>query len=210
MFLYISELILLLPSAVTPAMKTSQDSGSILVQVNKIMLLLRICQLHIHAANLPFPHIPKVLYWIEIWWLWRPLEHNELIVMSVEPAGDDCVLCDMVHYPAGSHKVSRLWPLRDSPGQQLYSGRLWHLKAAQFQLRRCLMCAKKTFFTVHLYHQPEPLTQDRVDPWIHVVYGKYWHYAADIEICQSRWHFSNLSLPSFGVSVPTVTSVSCY
>ncbi|KAK0148977.1 hypothetical protein N1851_010584 [Merluccius polli] len=26
-----------------------------------------ICGLHIHDANLPFHHIPKVLYWIEIW-----------------------------------------------------------------------------------------------------------------------------------------------
>ncbi|KAK0133766.1 hypothetical protein N1851_010642 [Merluccius polli] len=26
-----------------------------------------ICRLHIHDANLPFHHIPKVLYWIEIW-----------------------------------------------------------------------------------------------------------------------------------------------
>ncbi len=25
-------------------------------------------------TNLPFHHIPKVLYWIEIWWLWRPFE----------------------------------------------------------------------------------------------------------------------------------------
>ncbi|KAK0145782.1 Pleckstrin y domain-containing family A member 5 [Merluccius polli] len=27
----------------------------------------QICRLHIHDANLPFHHIPKVLYWIEIW-----------------------------------------------------------------------------------------------------------------------------------------------
>ncbi|KAK0151281.1 Serine/threonine-protein kinase Nek7 [Merluccius polli] len=30
-------------------------------------LLYEICRLHIHDANLPFHHIPKVLYWIEIW-----------------------------------------------------------------------------------------------------------------------------------------------
>ncbi len=39
-----------------------------------ITQLLQICRLHIHDANLPFHHIPKVLYWIEIWWLWRPFE----------------------------------------------------------------------------------------------------------------------------------------
>ncbi len=41
---------------------------------DSIMQLLQICRLHIHDANLPFHHIPKVLYWIEIWWLWRPFE----------------------------------------------------------------------------------------------------------------------------------------
>ncbi len=34
---------------------------------------LQICRLHIHDVNLLFHHIPKVLYWIEIWWLWRLL-----------------------------------------------------------------------------------------------------------------------------------------
>ncbi len=47
---------------------------------DSITQLLQICQLHIHA-NLPFHHIPKVLYWIEIWWLWRPFEWSELIVL---------------------------------------------------------------------------------------------------------------------------------
>ncbi len=41
---------------------------------DSITRLLQICRLHIHDANLPFHHIPKVLYWIEIWWLWRPFE----------------------------------------------------------------------------------------------------------------------------------------
>ncbi len=41
---------------------------------DSIMQLLQICQLHIHDGNLPFHHIPKVLYWIEIWWLWSPFE----------------------------------------------------------------------------------------------------------------------------------------
>ncbi len=39
-----------------------------------ITLFLKICRLHIHDENLPFHHITKVLYWIEIWWLWRPFE----------------------------------------------------------------------------------------------------------------------------------------
>ncbi len=40
---------------------------------DSITQLLQICRLHIHDVNLSFHHIPKVLYWIEIWWLWRPL-----------------------------------------------------------------------------------------------------------------------------------------
>lgn len=40
-------------------------------------------RLHVHVdmilaahpwLNLPFPHIPNVLYWIGIWWLWRLFE----------------------------------------------------------------------------------------------------------------------------------------
>ncbi len=30
--------------------------------------------MHIHDANLPFHQILKVLYWMEIWWLWRLFE----------------------------------------------------------------------------------------------------------------------------------------
>ncbi len=41
---------------------------------DSITQLLQICQLHIHDANLPFNQIPKVLYWTEIWWPWRPFE----------------------------------------------------------------------------------------------------------------------------------------
>ncbi len=41
---------------------------------DSITQLLQICRLHIHDVNLSFHHIPKVLYWIEIWWLWRPFE----------------------------------------------------------------------------------------------------------------------------------------
>ncbi len=35
---------------------------------DSITQLLQICRLHIHDENFPFHHIPKVLYWIEIWW----------------------------------------------------------------------------------------------------------------------------------------------
>ncbi len=41
---------------------------------DNITQLLQICHLLIHDVNLSFHHIPKVLYWIEIWWLWRSFE----------------------------------------------------------------------------------------------------------------------------------------
>ncbi len=41
---------------------------------DSITQLLQICRLVIHDENLSFLHIPKVLYWIEIWGLWRPFE----------------------------------------------------------------------------------------------------------------------------------------
>ncbi len=41
---------------------------------DSITQFLQICRLHIHDVNLSFHHIPNVLYWIEIWWLWRLFE----------------------------------------------------------------------------------------------------------------------------------------
>ena len=52
---------------------------------NCIMKFLQICQLHI----LPFFHIPKVFYWIQIRWLRRPLKNIELILMFMKPLWDD-------------------------------------------------------------------------------------------------------------------------
>jgi len=45
--------------------------------------------MHIHDVNLQFQHISKLLYWIEICWLWRPFEFSELIVMFKRPVWDD-------------------------------------------------------------------------------------------------------------------------
>ncbi len=42
------------------------------------MQWLQICQLHICDANLPFHHITKMLYWIEIQWLWRQSKYINL------------------------------------------------------------------------------------------------------------------------------------
>ncbi len=70
---------------------------------DSITQLLQICRLHIHDENLSFHHIPKVLYWIEIWWLWRSFEQSELIVMFKKPVWDDlsfvtrCIILLEVH-----------------------------------------------------------------------------------------------------------------
>lgn len=42
-----------------------KHSSEILVHVD-ITQLLQICLVHIYDADLPFHHIPEVLYWIEI------------------------------------------------------------------------------------------------------------------------------------------------
>ena len=66
-----------------------KHSWEILVHFDMIASnLLQICQLYIHVVNLLVHHIPKVLYWIEIWWLWRPLGYSELIVMFKKPVLD--------------------------------------------------------------------------------------------------------------------------
>jgi len=44
-------------------------------------------------------HIPKVLYWIEVCRLKRPLEFTELTVKLMKPT-ETILVCDMEHYPA--------------------------------------------------------------------------------------------------------------
>ena len=53
-----------------------------------IRLFLQICQLHVNAANLLFYHMPKLFYWIQIWWLGRPLKNFELLVLFIKPVWD--------------------------------------------------------------------------------------------------------------------------
>ena len=59
---------------------------------------LQFCQLHIHAASLPFCYIPKVFYWIHIWWLGRSAKFTELGTSQRR-----LWICDMEHYPADSN-----------------------------------------------------------------------------------------------------------
>ncbi len=72
---------------------------------DSITQLLQICRLHIHDANFPFHHIAKVLYWIEIWWLWRPIWVKWTHCHVQETSLRWFELCDMLHYSAGgSHQ----------------------------------------------------------------------------------------------------------
>jgi len=60
-----------------------KHSSGILVHIDmSITQLLQMCRLHIHDVNLLFHHIPKLLYWIEIWCLWRPFECSELMLFK--------------------------------------------------------------------------------------------------------------------------------
>ncbi len=79
-----------------------KHSSEMLVHVDMIAShsCCRFCRLHIHDANLPFHHIPKVLYWdlvsVEaIWGKWTNCHVQETSLKWFE-------FCDFVHYPAGS------------------------------------------------------------------------------------------------------------
>lgn len=97
----------------------------------------------------------------------------------------------------------------DAHGQQQYFDRLWNSNIAQL-LERSPVCAKKTFSTQlhHHYHQPELLTQSRLDPWIH---------AADVisDPTLFKWqqkrtrHFSTLHMSGFVEPMPIVASGPC-
>jgi len=59
-----------------------------------ITSFLQIRQLHIHVANLLFYQIPKVMYWIQIWWL-RRLKWTHC---HVHETSWRLLLCDMMRY----------------------------------------------------------------------------------------------------------------
>ena len=63
---------------------------------DSITQLLQICWQHIHDTNLLLQHISKVLFWMEIWRLWRPVEFSELIAMFKKPVWDDLTFVTLV------------------------------------------------------------------------------------------------------------------
>lgn len=51
-------------------------------------IIMQICQLWSHHANLPFHSIPTACHWIEISWLWKQLEYSELTALFKKPVWD--------------------------------------------------------------------------------------------------------------------------
>lgn len=49
---------------------------------DNVMQLLQISWMHIDDANLLFHNILMVLYWIDIWWLWRSFEYSHCHVQE--------------------------------------------------------------------------------------------------------------------------------
>ncbi|XP_053093745.1 carcinoembryonic antigen-related cell adhesion molecule 1 isoform X2 [Pangasianodon hypophthalmus] len=59
---------------------------------------LKVCcgiwqQIFLHGLDLFVQHIPQMIDWIEIWGIWRPSQHLELLVMFLEPFLNN--LCSM-------------------------------------------------------------------------------------------------------------------
>lgn len=50
----------------------------------------------VRYVNVWVQDVPKVLHWFQIWWLWRPCEYTELIVVVIKTSNDE--LCDMMCY----------------------------------------------------------------------------------------------------------------
>lgn len=78
-------------------------------------------------TNHPFYQILKMLYWIKIWWQWRPLEYSEPSVIFRKQLGD----------------YSRF--------VKQYTGRLWHVNNAQVVLRG-IICAKNHCYKAGWIH----------------------------------------------------------
>ena len=134
--------------------------------------------MHVHDKNLQFHLISKVLYWIEIWWLWRPLKYNERIFMFKKPSWDhlSCVtwcsiLLEMLHLVhKGMNAISNSTAVLNNT----------KLVSSDPQ------CAKKiTPTSLHYRQLPELLIQGRMDPCFHVVHTKFYHLK--IWMLQLKW-----------------------
>lgn len=169
-------------------------------------MLLQICWLHIHNANLPFHHIPKMFYWIEIWWMWGSFKYSELIVMFKKRVWDDFELCDRVHYTAGrsNKQMGTLWPKWMG---MVRNNTQMSLNDAQLALEDP-KCARKMFPSPFHHQQLELLIQDRM--------VSCFHSDSTVQMLQQKCRrirpcniLSSLLLSSFGDPLWITDSVSC-
>ncbi len=124
------------------------------------MQLLQICRLHIHDVNLPFHHIPKVLYWIEIWWLefiWVKWTHCHVQETSLRWFA-------LWHGALSCWKYIRRWytvVIKGWTCQKQYSGRLWCLNNPQ------LVLSVPRKYPTHHYTTTSSLNRWYKAGWIH-------------------------------------------
>lgn len=76
-----------------------------------------------------------------------------------------------------------IWYSPNGHGQQLYSGRLWHLNDAQLLLRK-----KMRPMLLNIHQQSEPLMQGGMDGYFHVVYSKFWPHHSNVETAEIETH----------------------
>lgn len=67
-----------------------------------------ICQLHSHDVNPSFWHIPKMLYWTEMSWLWKPVEYWTGLGLIVKKSVWDKLSCFQLpskYYSKNQHSL---------------------------------------------------------------------------------------------------------
>lgn len=148
-----------------------------------------IASMHIRDVNLMFQHIPKALYWIEIWWLWKPSEYRGLTVMlESEWRETNLRLLNFVTYVLSSQK---------KPSEHRYTvvmkSRRNNAQVGCGVFQLVLMCTKKNIS----HHPPK---QGRMDPCFIPV---KWH--------SRNWdwqYISNLLFSSFSEPVWILSSTA--
>lgn len=123
-----------------------------------------------------------------VWWLWRPMECNEPIVIEAVWGDLSFVKC--------------IWSYRHGHSRQIFSGRLCAFRKKK-EKKSGTKYAKKTS-NAPMDHQEavELLPYGRTDPWFHVVYPKLWAdhliVAGEIMTQFTRQCFSNCVLFKHG------------
>lgn len=114
-----------------------------------------------HDETLLVHNIPKVLYWLQIWWMWRrPFEQ---LWTHCHVQWHDALCCCKQESEDGSVVING-W------AWSAIIIRRWHLNNAPLGLMG-LKCAKKISLTPLHHQQPEVLIHSIMDTCFHVVYS---------------------------------------